>query len=264
MSIMPSKGVITLLTFAVLGIVLIGLSIPQFAEADRLGQQFANEYDDWVLENSTNGTVMVIDEDAYGDIGFSFYVKADLKDDDGNGIFDHCDQTHINVTGHPQLSTKLDSEDAYNHTNNGGFYFMVAESDSCQVEKYDDDAYDGLAKAQGLLRVGRACYGCYAGEMTFSANQTVWVSYDDEVIIDFIETTGSSYFASLGFLCSGLFSICCGVLIFGVSLMFNKNDQAPVMIHQLGTHPIVQHQVEQSGNSEPPWALGMDNENVGK
>ncbi|MDA1168599.1 MAG: hypothetical protein O2866_06930, partial [archaeon] len=82
---MPSKRVITLLTFAVLGIVLIGLSIPQFAEADRLGQQFANEYDDWVLENSTNGTVMVIDEDVYGDIGFSFYVKADLKDDDGNG-----------------------------------------------------------------------------------------------------------------------------------------------------------------------------------
>ena len=111
---MPSKGVLTVIIMGTLGLLLIGLSVPEFAEMDRLSVEYADTYDDWAAAEQQNGTLTLVDKDQYGEIGFSFYVKATLQDENQNGIFDHCDATSIEITSHPEISDKLDSQQAYN------------------------------------------------------------------------------------------------------------------------------------------------------
>jgi len=266
---MPSKGVLTFIIMGILGLLLIGLSVPKFIEMDRLSVEYADNYDDWAAAEQQNGTLTLIDKDQYGEIGFSFYVKGTLQDLNQNGIYDHCDATSIEIVSHPEISEKLDSQKAYNETNRGGFYYMVSDGDGCKVDYYADEMYDGLAEKQGFLRVGRACYGCLAGDMTFTSNQSVWVSYDDIVVEELFDVIDESLFASFAYLCSGVFSICCGVSIFVISLFFRKEDTPPVVLQQWGTHPVVQQQMVNqnfdSSTSTAPWAsLGSDDQEIGK
>jgi len=266
---MPSKGVLTVIIMGTLGLILIGLSFPEFSEMDRLSREYSDTYDDWAAAEQKNGTLTLVDKDQYGEIGFSFYVKGTLQDENQNGIFDHCESTSIEITSHPELSEKLDSQEAYNKTNRGGFYSMVSDADDCRVDSYSDEAYDGLAEKQGLLRVGRACYGCLAGDMVFTSNQSVWVSYDDIVVEELFNVIDDTLFASFAYLCSGVFSICCGVVIFVISLFFRKEETPPVIIQQLGTHPVVQQQMINQNidgqTTSAPWAsLGPDDQEIGK
>ena len=52
------------------------------------GEGFEN-LDEFTLENATSATLSVEDTDGYGDLGFSFWVKGDYADNDGDGTWDH-------------------------------------------------------------------------------------------------------------------------------------------------------------------------------
>ena len=57
----------------------------------------------FALEDVTNGTLMVNDEDGQGAFGFTFYVEGSFVDANDDGTWDHCEQTSVTVTDKPDI-----------------------------------------------------------------------------------------------------------------------------------------------------------------
>ena len=213
----------------VLGVLLLFGGVVAFA----LGVSTAGDIEenvenfDFAAENQTSGTIYIEDNDDVGDIGVTFYVKGTYTDDNDNQIWDVCENTQITITAVPNVNP--DWEGAEEH--NGGFYSEVVynysggdESD-CAV---DDRNKDTSRSNDGLVKVGRACYACYAGDLTFESNVSVWVIYDDKVLEGVLEdVVGFLAGSALGFL-----GVCCGVifLVIGITMAFTIKGQPD---HQL-------------------------------
>ena len=52
----------------------------------------------WVLENETQGEILIEDLDGVGDIGFTIYVVGNFSDTDMNGKYDFCENTNVTAT----------------------------------------------------------------------------------------------------------------------------------------------------------------------
>ena len=165
---------------------------------------------EWAAENSQGTSLVINDDDSKGDLGFSFWVKGDYRDADGDGSWDHCDGIEITITEKPDTSSWDEGLD-------GDFYFQASTDGSatCNVE---DGAEDGRA---GFAKVGRACLACYRGEMEFESNQPVWVTDDDNVLEDVF----GGIFAGLG----GGSCLCCGgfTLFLGLILALTMKEEVP-------------------------------------
>ena len=76
------------------------------------------------------------------------------------------------------------------------------------------------------MKIGRACFGCFAGDFSFESNANVSVTYDDVLIEEVGEDIGM---IAIGFL-GGSGAVCCGVIIMfvGIILIFTLKDDAPV------------------------------------
>ena len=231
----------------VLGVLLLFGGVVAFA----LGVSTAGDIEenvenfDFAAENQTSGTIYIEDNDDVGDIGVTFYVKGTYTDDNDNQIWDVCENTQITITAVPNVN--LDWEGAEEH--NGGFYSEVVynysggdESD-CAV---DDRNKETSRSSDGLVKVGRACYACYAGDLTFESNVSVWVIYDDKVLEGVLEdVVGFLAGSALGFL-----GVCCGVifLVIGITMAFTIKDQPDhqVMLQQ---QQMMQQQPKMQGPS---------------
>ena len=157
--------------------------------------------EEFTLENSTSGTLSVDDKDGAGDVGFTFWVMGQYTDDDGEGTWDHCQSTTINITSAPETNQDWDAG------LDGDFYNEVY--DECRST---DDNKDETKQSQGLVKVGRACLACYEGEMTFESNVEVWVVYDDELIDEALESLGEGI-GGLFQGAAGVMLLCCGGVI---------------------------------------------------
>ena len=60
----------------------------------------------------------------------------------------------------------------------GNFYYEVQANQQCDANDKNTN-YDRDGK--GLVKIGRACWGCYEGNVSFESNQSVWVTYDEKV-----------------------------------------------------------------------------------
>ena len=179
------------------------------------------ESTEFTLEEVTNGTIYLEDRDGYGELGVTFWVQGKYLDDDENGIWDICDAVTISVTETPDVA----DWGAYN----GGFYNEVVfdydslESSDCSSDPLNknQDRFD-----QGYVKIGRACYGCFAGDFSFESNVNVSVTYDDVLFEEIGEDIGM---IAIGFL-GGSGALCCGtiVMLIGVILIFTLKDDAPV------------------------------------
>jgi len=173
------------------------------------------------LEDVSNGTIEIVDSDEFGDIGMTFWVKGEYTDIDENGIWDHCDTIEINVTEHPSIAEW--------GTYDGEFYYEVEfDYDGLETSSCDTDARNKNIERDGFVKIGRACYGCFAGTFSFESSENVSVTYDDVLIEDLSEDIG---LIVLGFL-GGSGALCCGVvvIIVGIILIFTLKDDAPVMM----------------------------------
>ncbi len=173
------------------------------------------------LEDVSNGTIEIVDSDEFGDIGMTFWVKGEYTDIDENGIWDHCDDIEINVTEHPSIA----EWGAYD----GEFYYEVEfDYDGLETSSCDTDARNKNMERDGFVKLGRACFGCFAGTFSFESSENVSVTYDDVLIEDLGEDIG---LILLGFL-GGSGALCCGVvvIIVGIILIFTLKDDAPVMM----------------------------------
>ena len=185
--------------------------------------------EEFTLENSTSATLSVEDTDGYGDLGFSFWVKGDYTDTDGDGAWDHCQSTRINITTVPETNPEWDK--GYD----GDFYYEVGEDDGCRAT---DDNQDDSRQSEGLVKVGRACLACYEGEITFESNVEVWVIYEDEIIGEVFESIGEGIEGVFQGAIGG-FLVCCGgvITIFGLILGLLVNNNQKTIIVQNGAMP---------------------------
>ena len=192
----------------------------------------------FVLEEVTNGTLMVADEDGQGDLGFTFYVKGKFVDENNDGTWDHCQQTGVTVTNKPAIVRAAWTSEG--HVLEGGFYNEVVVSDSfdgCDAYLENKEFYH---ENSSYIKLGRACFACGAGEFSFETNQPVYVSNDD----DWSEAGTPIAILALGFI-GGFGSLCCGIilLIVGIILVFTLNDETvqPMMMNQDGGFVIPQY-----------------------
>ena len=180
-------------------------------------------------EGATNGTITIEDEDGMGDSGITFWVKGVYEDKDGNEYWDVCNNTNIIVTKSPDIVDAEWSKGAAELE--GQFYNEVVfdydgnESYDCSaVEKNKENSREG----KGLVKIGRACFGCGSGEFRFESNQSVWVTYDEKVGEELGEDIGILVIGFVG----GFGSICCGVVLLiigGILALTMKDNKQQVM-----------------------------------
>ena len=175
------------------GVLLLGGVLMLISSVGRF-----SDMDSWAAEETTGTTLGIADDDGMGDIGLSFFVKADYTDVDGDGEWDHCQDFEITVTEKP--------DGGWDETD-GDFYFQSSEDGErgCRVESGADKSKSGYAK------VGHACFGCNGGDFQFESNQPVWVVYADDAIGDFFGGVLSGVGASS--------CLCCGLVIFVIGLV---------------------------------------------
>ena len=179
------------------------------------------ESTEFTLEEVTNGTIEIVDRDGIGDLGVTFWVQGKYLDDDDNGIWDVCEAATITVTKTPDVA----DWGAYD----GGFYNeVVFDYDGQETSDCSSDPLNkNLDRSeQGYVKIGRACYGCFAGDFSFESNANVSVTYDDILIEEVGEDIG---LIAVGFL-GGSGALCCGIIVMliGVILIFTLKDDAPV------------------------------------
>ena len=213
---MDKRATITILVgLGIFAVGIIGFVIGGFGIAG------IEESTEFTLEEVTNGTIDIVDRDDFGDLGVTFWVQGKYLDEDENGIWDICESVTVTVTETPDVS----DWGAYD----GGFYNeVVFDYDGMEASDCSSDSLNkNLDRSgQGYVKIGRACYGCFAGSFSFESNVNVSVTYDDILIEAVGEDIG---LIAVGFL-GGSGALCCGIIVMliGVILIFTLNDDAPV------------------------------------
>ena len=172
-------------------------------------------------EAATNGTIIIEDTDGKGDAGLTFWVKGVYEDKDGDGTWDVCQNTNVTITESPDVNNSWEWAEILD----GNFYNEVQANQGCDANDKNTN-YDRDGK--GLVKIGRACWGCYTGNVSFESNQSVWVTYDEKVGEEIAE---DGLILALGFALGGG-GICCGVLfliIGGIMALTMKDNKQEVM-----------------------------------
>ena len=192
----------------------------------------------FVLEDVTNGTLMVNDNDGLGDAGFTFYVKGTFVDENNDDTWDHCQQTSVTVTDKPDIVRADWSK--IGHPLEGEFYNEVVGGDSFDgCDAYSDNK-EFYHENSSYIKLGRACFACGTGEFSFESNQSVYIVSDDD-----IEAMGTPIaLLAFGFI-GGFGSLCCGIifLLVGIILVFTLKDETvqPMLMNQDGGFVIQQN-----------------------
>ena len=213
---MDKRATITILVgLGIFVVGIIGFVIGGFGIAG------IEESTEFTLEEVANGTIDIVDRDSFGDLGVTFWVQGKYLDEDENGIWDVCEAVTVTVTETPDVS----DWGAYE----GGFYNeVVFDYDGMEASDCSSDPLNkNLERSdKGYVKIGRACYGCFAGSFSFESNVNVSVTYDDILIEEVGEGIG---LIAVGFL-GGSGALCCGIIVMliGVILIFTLNDDAPV------------------------------------
>tara|TARA_B110000263_G_scaffold189322_1_gene167022 strand:+ start:105 stop:797 length:693 start_codon:yes stop_codon:yes gene_type:complete len=194
------------------------------------GVEGLDDLANFAIEDSASGTLNVDDKDGEGDLGFTFWIKGDYLDEDGDGRWDHCATTDITILSHPEVSDDWGDEA---RELNGSFYYEIRDwFDGCEADEENTD-YD-RADPEGLIKVGRACLACYAGPMEFESNTEVWVTYDDEIIEELFGAGGELAGGLMGLLGGiGLFGCgICSLILGGVLALVLKDPKEATQIQQ--------------------------------
>ena len=213
---MDKRATITILVgLGIFVVGIIGFVIGGFGVAG------IEESTKFTLEDVDNGTIYLKDSDGQGELGVTFWVKGEYIDADNSGIWDVCETVNITVTEAPEISDW--------GAHNGDFYYeVVSNYDGQKASDCNADMRNkNLERSEeGYVKIGRACFGCFAGDFSFESNVNVSVTYDDVLIEEVGEDVGLIAMGCLG----GSGALCCGIIVMliGVILIFTLKDDAPV------------------------------------
>jgi len=205
----------------IIGTIATVIGIGGFAIGAGQVDDIEDSWNTFEFEDATNGTIIIEDTDGKGDIGLTFWVKGVYEDKDGDGTWDVCQNTNVTITESPDVNNSWDWAEFLD----GNFYNEVQANQRCDANDKNTN-YDRESK--GLAKIGRACWGCYAGNVSFESNQSVWVTYEEKVGEELGEDVG---ILILGFI-GGFGGICCGVLfliIGGIMALTMKDNKQQMM-----------------------------------
>ena len=199
----------------ILGTVVTVIGIVGFALGAGQIDDLEDSWNTFEYENATNGTIMI-------DVGLTFWVKGVYEDKDGDGTWDVCQNTSVTITESPEVNNSWEWAELLD----GNFYNEVQANQECDANDKNTN-YDRENK--GLVKIGRACWGCYQGNVSFESNQSVWVTYEEKVGEEIAE---DGLLLVLGFGLGGG-GICCGILfliIGGIMALTMKDNKAQDMM----------------------------------
>ena len=204
----------------IIGTIATVIGIVGFALGAGQIDDLEDSWNTFEYEDATNGTIMIEDLDGQGDVGLTFWVKGVYEDKDGDDTWDVCQNTEVTITESPDVNNSWEWAELLD----GNFYNEVQPNQACDANDKNTN-YDRDGK--GLVKIGRACWGCYEGNVSFESNQSVWVTYDEKVGEEIAE---DGLILVLGFALGGG-GICCGVLfliiggIMALTMKDNKNQE---------------------------------------
>ena len=119
----------------------------------------------------STATLEIEDIDMLGDQGFIIFVKGTPGDNNGNGIHDYCENIIVNAThSGAWMSDPWKGEISdYHEPDETRQVFELEishEGSGCDAQHWPKEKWKNDTQ---LVKIGRACYGCMAGNTTISA-----------------------------------------------------------------------------------------------
>ena len=114
----------------------------------------------------------ITDEDSLGDQGFIIFIQGTPGDFNGNGMHDYCENVIVNAThSGAWMSDPWTGWSSYNEPDETRQVFELEishKSSGCDAQHWPKEKYKKVNEVQ-LVKIGRACYGCMAGNTTITA-----------------------------------------------------------------------------------------------
>ncbi|DAC15384.1 MAG TPA: hypothetical protein D7H86_01255 [Candidatus Poseidoniales archaeon] len=185
----------------------------------------------WVLENKTQGELIIEDLDGMGDIGFTIYVVGNFSDTNQNGMYDFCENTNVTATHSGNVAENFGEKSVSPGEKNLFYIELFDKQNDCDViEKRTDlsEFFEQSPDGTEVIKLGRACLICQEGVTNITSNQSIWVVYDDPGLL---AAQGPGFMLFIGIVTN-----VCGVCFFLVAIILlivslaNKNQ--PEVIYQ--------------------------------
>ena len=121
-------------------------------------------------EGSSSYTLEIIDEDGLGDQGFIIFIQATPGDFNANGVHDYCENVMVNANhSGAWMSDPWTGWSSYNEADETRQVFELEIShggSGCDTQHWPKEKWVNEVQ---LVKIGRACYGCMAGNTTITA-----------------------------------------------------------------------------------------------
>ena len=153
-------------------------------------------------EESSSARMWITDADGMGDQGFIIFIEAVPGDFDNDGIHDYCEIVTVNAT-HSGLwmSDPWTSQAKQNDADQTRQVFeleIAHDGSGCDAKVWPEQIH-------GLVKLGRACYGCMAGYTDISASRNdasypipMWIQDGEKVVEAIGLTIAGSILSGIG------------------------------------------------------------------
>ena len=206
-----------------IGLVLVLIGGGMYAWGSMTVDDAVDDLEDnyWVLEGVTSGTVEIVDDDGEGELGFTIFIEGTYSDDNGNGVWDHCDP-------YDQSEGQTDFTTTHTDDSENSFWYACDSEDEWNKETREEGS-------KTLVQIGDSGFLYTNGTATITCATACWVQYDDKAFVGALEDVGEA----LGGLGSMLGSTCffvggCCLLLLGLILGLTINDKTQTVIVQGG------------------------------
>ena len=153
-------------------------------------------------EETSSARLWITDADGMGDQGFIIFIEAVPGDFDNNGIHDYCEIATVNAThSGPWMSDPWTSRAKQNDADQTRQVFeleIAHDGSGCDAEVWPEQMH-------GLVKLGRACYGCMAGYTDISASRNdasypipMWIQDGEKVVEAIGLTIAGSIMSGIG------------------------------------------------------------------
>ena len=157
----------------------------------------------------STATLEIEDIDMLGDQGFIIFVKGTPGDNNGNGIHDYCENIIVNAThSGAWMSSPWNADSTPSAADETREVFELEishEGSGCDAQHWPKEKWKNDTQ---LVKIGRACYGCMAGNTTISAEYysspfelspaPMWIQDGEVLVGSTVMTIFGSIFVGIG------------------------------------------------------------------
>ena len=153
-------------------------------------------------EETSSARLWITDADGMGDQGFIIFIEAVPGDFDNDGIHDYCEIATVNAT-HSGLWmsdpwTSWAKQNDADQTRQVFELEIAHDGSGCDARVWPEQKH-------GLVKIGRACYGCMAGYTDISASRNdasypipMWIQDGEKVVEAIGLTIAGSIMSGIG------------------------------------------------------------------